>query len=50
MGHKRIHKIKPVVAERVRFVCLESFVEPVAFRSLALYMGSDDRAALAGKP
>ena len=40
VGHKRIEKIKPVTANRLRFVCLDSLVRPIELRRLAVYQAN----------
>ncbi len=37
IGHKKIDRVKPVVTNRIRFKCLESVVQPVEIRSLAVF-------------
>lgn len=37
VGHKRIQKIGKIRIGKLRFVCIESLVEPIALRSLAVH-------------
>lgn len=37
IGHKKIDRVKPVTTNRIRFRCLESVLDPVELRSLAVY-------------
>ena len=37
IGHKKIDRVAPVVADRIRFTCTEAVSMPVELRSLAVY-------------
>ena len=37
VGHKRIHQIAKITTGKLRFICLESLVETIELRSLAVY-------------